>query len=252
VGQTTCCSGPDYHHGSEFIGSKFQHLIKQEYDIEAKPSSERNPQYNAIIERIHQTISNMLRTFEAENQPIDESDPWSGILSAAAWAVRSTCHTASQSTPGQLVFARDSIWDTAHVADWQCIKQRKQTLINKNNKKENQNKSITIIHHAIGDSILKIKAGALKMEQPREGPFNIIRAHANGVATMQKGPIEERLNMRQVTPYVEQTKIESPKPHLSKIASDASRCRRPRRPLVLPFWDPVLGVWRLPDRSLVI
>jgi hypothetical protein len=39
--------------------------------------------------------------------------------------------------------------------------------------------------------------------------------------------------------------------HLSKIASDASRCRRPRRPLVLPFWDPVLGVWRLPDRSLV-
>jgi hypothetical protein len=33
----------------------------------------------------------MLRTFEVENQPMDESDPWAGILSAAAWAVRSTC-----------------------------------------------------------------------------------------------------------------------------------------------------------------
>jgi hypothetical protein len=28
-----------YDHGSKFIGSKFQHLIKQEYDIKAKPSS---------------------------------------------------------------------------------------------------------------------------------------------------------------------------------------------------------------------
>jgi hypothetical protein len=155
-------------HGSEFIGSEFQHLIEEECDIEAKPSSERNPRSNAILERIHQTIGNVLCTFEAENQPIDKLDPWSsGILSAAAWAVRSARHTASQSTPGQLVFGRDMIWDMACVADWQHIKQRKQTLINENNKKENQKR---IDHdHAIGDSILKIKAGALKMEQPREG-----------------------------------------------------------------------------------
>jgi transposase InsO family protein len=125
-----------YDHGSEFVGSEFQHLIKEECDIEAKPSSKRNPQSNAILERIHQTIGNVLRTFKAENQPIDESDPWSGILSAAAWAVRSTCHTTLQSTPGQLVFGRDMIWDTAHVADWQHVKEHKQTLINKNNKKE--------------------------------------------------------------------------------------------------------------------
>jgi hypothetical protein len=43
-------------------------------------------------------------------------------------AVCSTYHAASQSTPGQLVFGRDMIWDTAHVADWQHVKQRKQTL----------------------------------------------------------------------------------------------------------------------------
>jgi hypothetical protein len=104
-------------HGSEFIGSKFQHSIKQECDIEAKPSSKRNPQLNAILQRMHQTIGNMVRTFEVENQLINETDPWSGILSAAAWAVRSACHTALQSTPGQLVFGRDMIWDAAHVAD---------------------------------------------------------------------------------------------------------------------------------------
>jgi transposase InsO family protein len=62
-------------HGSEFIGSEFQNLIAEECDIEAKPSSERNPQSDAILERIHQTIRDMLRSFEVENQPIDESDP---------------------------------------------------------------------------------------------------------------------------------------------------------------------------------
>jgi hypothetical protein len=91
------------------------------------------------------------------------------------------------------------IWDTAHVADWQFIKQRKQSLINKNNKKENDKR--IDYDCAVSELIMKIKAGALKMEQPREGPFEIIRAHANGTVTMQKGPVEERLNMRQVIPH---------------------------------------------------
>jgi hypothetical protein len=90
------------------------------------------------------------------------------------------------------------IWDTAHVADWQHIKQRKQRLINENNKKENQ-KQIDY-DCAVGELIMKIKAVALKMEQPREGPFEIIRVHANGTVRMQKGPVEERLNMRQIKP----------------------------------------------------
>jgi hypothetical protein len=49
------------------------------------------------------------------------------------------------------------------------IKQRKQTLINKNNKKENQKR--IDYNHAIRELIMKIKARILKMEQPREGPF---------------------------------------------------------------------------------
>jgi hypothetical protein len=141
----------------------------------------------------------VLRTFEAEKQPMDKSDPWSGILSAAAWAVRSTCHTASQSTPGQSIFGQDMIWDMA-----QCVKQRKQTLIDRNNKRENAKQ---IDHdHAVGNSILKIKASALKMEQPREGPFNVIRVHTDGTVTTQKGPVEERLNIRQIIPCIEQIK----------------------------------------------
>jgi hypothetical protein len=57
--------------------------------------------------------------------------------------------------------------------------------------------------YAVGESIMKIKAGTLKMEQPREGPYNIICVDVNGTVTIQKGPIEERLNVRQVIPYIE-------------------------------------------------
>jgi hypothetical protein len=72
----------------------------------------------------------------------------------------------------------------AHVAVWQHIKQRKQMLMNKNNKKENKKQ----IDHdcTVGKSIMKIEAGTLKMEQPREGPsFEIVRVHANGTAVSQ-------------------------------------------------------------------
>jgi hypothetical protein len=74
-------------------------------------------------------------------------------------------------------------------------------LINKNNKRENEKR--IDYDYAIGESIMKIKAGTLKMEQPREGPYNIIHVHANGTVAIQKGPVEERLNVRQIVPYTE-------------------------------------------------
>jgi hypothetical protein len=44
------------------------------------------------------------------------------------------------------------------------------------------------------------------MEQPRGGPFKLVCVHANGGVTMQKGPVKERLNMRQIIPHVMQIK----------------------------------------------
>jgi hypothetical protein len=66
----------------------------------AKPITVRNPQANAIVERVHQVIGNIIRTFELESNYLDEDDPWKGILSATAFAVRSTFHTTLRNTPG--------------------------------------------------------------------------------------------------------------------------------------------------------
>ena len=93
--------------GKEFIGQDFKRMVKEDYGIKHKPITVRNPQANAMVERIHQVLTNMMRTFELENKYLDATSPWKGILSAVAFAIRSTIHTTTQSTPAQLVFGRD-------------------------------------------------------------------------------------------------------------------------------------------------
>ena len=108
----------------------FQKMIKDDYGIKAKPITVRNPQANAIVERIHQVavIGNIIRTFELEDNYLDEDDPWKGILlSAMAFAVRSTFHTTLRQTPGQLVFGRDMIFNIKHTANWEYIRQGNKT-----------------------------------------------------------------------------------------------------------------------------
>src|SRR5687767_12351299 len=73
----------------------------------------------------------MVRTFELETNYLDEDDPWRRILSATAFAVRSTYHTTLKKTPGQLVFGRDMIFNIQHVANWEFIRQNKQKVIEK-------------------------------------------------------------------------------------------------------------------------
>jgi hypothetical protein len=49
---------------------------KNDYDIKSKIITKQNPQANAIVERIHHTIGNMIRTFELYyNDGIDDDDP---------------------------------------------------------------------------------------------------------------------------------------------------------------------------------
>jgi transposase InsO family protein len=111
-------------HGS-FVGAEFQAMLN-DYGIKRRPITVRNPQANAIVERVHQVIGNIIRTFELQTNYLDEDDPWKGILSATAFAIRCTYHTTLRSTPGQLVFGRDLIFNIQHAANWDIIRQQKQ------------------------------------------------------------------------------------------------------------------------------
>ena len=153
--------------GGEFIGHVFKDMIINYYGIKPKSITVCNPQANAIIERIHQTIGNIIRTFEVQDNFLDEDDPWKGILSSTAFAVRSTYHTTLQKTPGQLIFGRDMIFNIKHTANWDYIKQRKQTLIQKNNLRENS-KIIPHIYYT-GDKVMLQIGNTFKYEQPYSG-----------------------------------------------------------------------------------
>ena len=192
-----------YDRGSEFIGKEFQQMIKQDYGVKAKPITVRNPQANAIVERIHQVIGNMVRTFELEENYLDEDDPWKGILSATAFAVRSTYHTTLKKSPGQLVFGRDMIFNIQHKANWDLIRQRKQKLINKNNQQENKTR---IPHtYSVGDQVLLRRGTENKYETPYSGPHTILQVNDNGTVRMKVKAVTDTYNIRRLTPYVSPT-----------------------------------------------
>ena len=94
-------------------------MCQNDYGLKSKPITTINPQSNSIIELIHQTIGNIIRTFYVSN--IVNNYPWSGILAETMFAVRSTYHTILQVSPIQLVFDRDSILNIKLFSDWERI-----------------------------------------------------------------------------------------------------------------------------------
>ena len=60
--------------GPEFL-DHFEQYIK-EFGIKYKPTTVKNPQANAIVERIHAALNDMLRTHDLDNHAFDPVDPW--------------------------------------------------------------------------------------------------------------------------------------------------------------------------------
>jgi hypothetical protein len=105
-------------------------MCVNDYGIKRKVISTWNPQANAIVERAHQTLGNLIRSFQLQDKPYyHPDDPWGGILAATAFAPRSTYHMTLQATPGQLVFSRDMVLNVQHLTDWTAIKAHKQQII---------------------------------------------------------------------------------------------------------------------------
>eukprot|EP00957_Ditylum_brightwellii_P168304 12812027-Ditylum_brightwellii.AAC.1 len=77
-------------------------MIFKDYGVKRRPITVSNPQASSIIERIHHTIGNMIRSFEVHSTDIDEKDPWTSILSAVRFATRATVCTTIQATSTQV------------------------------------------------------------------------------------------------------------------------------------------------------
>jgi hypothetical protein len=93
--------------GGEFIGQNFQWLLEI-FSIKDLCSTSKNPQSNAICERMHQTVTNVLRTLVHTNPPQNMTqarDIIDNALATAMHAMQTTVTTNLGSTLTALAFA---------------------------------------------------------------------------------------------------------------------------------------------------
>ena len=113
-----------FDNGPEF-SSEFQELLES-YGVRPKPTTIKNPQANAIVERSHKKIANALRAMQLSEKMYDENSIHA-ILQHIAWGIRSTFHSTLRASPGQVVFDCDMIINATYVANWRYIKEQKET-----------------------------------------------------------------------------------------------------------------------------
>jgi hypothetical protein len=75
-----------YNNGSEFK-LHFRALCKT-YGVKRKPASIKNPQANAILERIHAVFTNMLCTAKLDMAKLVNASDINIFLADDAWAIR--------------------------------------------------------------------------------------------------------------------------------------------------------------------
>ena len=189
--------------GREFA-AEVATALKNEYGIERKIITTRNPQSNSMIERIHQVVGDMLRTRDIRGKDdLDSNFQWKGVLSAVRQAVRSIVHTTTRATPTQLVFGRDALLNISFEADWQYIKERKQHRILQNNKRENANRRDHT--YSPGDEVMVQADPHRKLEGARfNGPYTVTQVYDNGTVQLSKatngGAVLQTWNIRNVKP----------------------------------------------------
>jgi hypothetical protein len=87
------------------------------YGVKRKPNSIKNPQANAILERIHAVFTNMLRTAELNMAESVNASDINIFLADATWAIFSTPHTVLKASPVTAIFGQDMLFDILFIAD---------------------------------------------------------------------------------------------------------------------------------------
>ena len=119
--------------GSKFLDEEFQELLHR-YGIKDSPTKVKNPQAQAIVERIHLPMSDVLR------MKVFEGDDWwfelDYALQSLAWVLRTSVPSTIPCAPGTLAFQHDMIMQTKIRVDWELIKKLRRQIMIRNNIQE--------------------------------------------------------------------------------------------------------------------
>ncbi len=200
--QYTCPVQCLHDKGGEFIRQNFQWLLEI-FSIKDVCLTSKNLQSNAICERMHQTVTNVLRTLVHTNpqQYVTQArDIIDDALATAMHAMQTTVATTLRSMPGALAFAQDMFLNVLLIADWQAIARTHEHHVNETLQRANRKQRQ--FDYAPGQQVLKKVHNPTKLGVRTEGPFTIERIHVNGNLTilLHEG-ITERINICRVLPY---------------------------------------------------
>ena len=191
--------------GSEFMGSAYQDLLRRA-GIKSVPTTARNPQGNSIIEAVHKSVGQVLRTLIQIHQPqtVHQAKATGDTaLATAMHATRCASHQALHHlTPGSFAFRRDMFFDLSFLTDILALQTTRQQLVDTRLLRENATR---ISHdYQVSDQVLKKSVLSLsdKLKPSFTGPHEIIQVHTNGTVTIcLSDNVTERINIRRIKPY---------------------------------------------------
>ena len=160
-----------YDNGSEL--KLFFEDLCESYSLKRKPTTIKNPQSNAILERVHAVISNMIRTSSLDMSDTCTSDDIDELLTNVGWAIRATHHTVLGTAPGSAIFGRDMLFDIPFLADWSEIEKRRQNQVEKSNKKEHSKR--IDFDYRVGQKCLLIKDGIFPKAEGKKSSLSYNR-----------------------------------------------------------------------------
>ena len=191
--------------GSEFMGAPFQDLLRRA-GIKSVPTTARNPQGNSIVEAVHKSVGQVLRTLVHVHNPQTVHQAKAvcdTALATSMHATRCASHQALQHlTPGSFAFRWDMFFDLPLLTDIMALQNTRQQLVDARLFKENSSR----INHdyKTGDQILKKSVLSLsdKLKPTFTGPYPILQVHTNGTVTIRlRDNLTERINIRRIKPY---------------------------------------------------
>ena len=124
------------------------------------------------------------------------------MLQLVCWALCSTVNSTTKHTPGQLAFSRDMITQARVSVDWdRVIRTRREKAVLAN---ERENSSRTAYAYQEGEQVLVKLEGSdrgSKLNNPYEGPYEVVKSYGNGTIKIDRGAYTENLHIRRVKPY---------------------------------------------------
>ena len=196
------CNQCVHDNGGKFIGWPFQLLLAR-FGIKNVTTTVKNPQSNAICERMHQTVGNILRTVIYTNPPanqLEANQVLDNALATAMHATRCAVNSTLQNSPGSIVYNRDMLIDVPLIADLTVIRDRRQALVDENLRRQNSKRREHT--YTVGQYVWVKNYKEDKMLPKLLGPYPIVQVFTNGTVDIQQTPtVRDKMNLRWLRPH---------------------------------------------------